>query len=303
MAMNEETIVAVSDTHSVVSEGDTIVVKEAFGDMGAPPTQPPPPEAQPVGPRPASPPPLSPEEEEQGARAPGKPAGWLESQDAKDFEPFLVAELKRIRPPGACAGSHNEAERALGQYKRLNGHVSRALQSDYDGVLNIGSIDRLRQLLEQNIEAIERMLESHKDMKKRRRQVRRRASDESVCPSCSAPLWEEGDQTVCLACGQEGLKKEAGTPHFEGLQYQISAFERAIVGTLINAVVSGGRNMEELFAKLEKKYDLSPRERIAVQQILADMGYPVFKDRARIGEDEDPTDPDEPREWQSQYYA
>lgn len=108
---------------------------------------------------------------------------------------------------------------------------------------------------------------------------------------------------VCLACGQEGLKKEAATPHFEGLQYQISAFERALVGTLINATVSGGRNLEELFDKLEKKYKLDSREVLAVRQVLADMGYPVFKDRARIDEDEDPTDPDEPREWQTQYHA
>jgi hypothetical protein len=76
-----------------------------------------------------------------------------------------------------------------------------------------------------------------------------------------------------------------------------------VVGTLINATVSGGRNLEELFEKLKKKYSLNEREQLAVQQILADMGYPVFKDRARVGEDEDPTDSDEPREWQTQYHA
>jgi hypothetical protein len=303
MVMNEEAIISVSDTHTIVTEGDTIVVKEASGEMEFP-MRLPSPDPQPTDQRGESP--ILPEEEETKARtqnADTKPKSWLESQDAKDFEPFLVTELKRIKPPSACVGSHNEAERALGQYKRLNGHVSRALQSDYDGVLNIGSIDRLRQLLEQNIEAIDRMLEAQKDMKKRRRQVRRRASDESICPSCSAPLWEDGENMVCLACGQDGLKKEAGTPHFEGLQYQISAFERALVGTLINATISGGRNLEELFKKLDKKYKLNPREKLAVQQILSDMGYPVFKDRARIDEDEDPTDPDEPREWQTQYHA
>ena len=149
------------------------------------------------------------------------------------------------------------------------------------------------------------MLEAHREMGKQRKHIRRRkrASDDISCPKCAAPLWEEGGNRICLACGDDGMVKEAGTPHFEGLQYQISALERALVGMLINATVAGGRDMEELFAKLEKKYKLTDRETLAIRQILSDMGYPVFKDRARIGEDEDPSNPDEPREWQAQYYA
>jgi hypothetical protein len=300
MAMNEEAIIEVSESHTAVIDGDTIVVKEA--EMVPLPVQPPPMEPQPAR-LPIEP--VSPlEDEERKMReADDKPKGWMGSQDAKDFAPFLVMEMKRIKPPSACIGRHNETERALGQSKKLNSFISKALQADWDGAIPIDAIDRMRQQLEQNIEALTRMLEAHQNMKKQRRQVRRRASNESVCPSCTAPLWEEGEDMVCLACGQEGLKKEAGTPHFEGLQYQISAFERAVVGTLINATVSGGRNLEELFEKLKKKYSLNEREQLAVQQILADMGYPVFKDRARVGEDEDPTDSDEPREWQTQYHA
>lgn len=306
MAKNEETIIAVSDTHTVVAEGDTIVVKEAFGPVAEPlPIQQPSPERQPVPPR--SPEPMAPPEDvERGARtenASDGPKSWIDSQDAKDFEPFLIGEMKRIKPPSACIGRRNEAERALGQNKKLDSYISRALQSDWDGKIPIDSIDRMRHQLEQNIEALSRMLDAHKEMKKQRRQVRRRASDGSTCHACSAPLWEDGTDKVCLACGQDGLKKEAGTPHFEGLQYQISAFERALTGTLINSVVAGGRDIEEMFDKLKKKYKLTPREELAIQQVMADMGYPVFKDRARIGEDQDPTDPDEPREWQTQYHA
>jgi len=302
MATNEEAIIAVSETSTVTAEGDTIVVKEAFGEM---PSQvmPPAPEPMPA----PSPEPQPPDMGDNGgARAPAdKLKGWMDSQEAKDFVPFLVGEMKRIKQPGACARNRNEAERALGQSKKLDAYVSKALREDWADDIPIGDVDRMRQQLEQNIEAFERMLEAHHEMKRQRRQVRRhrRASDDSVCPKCAVPLWNDDGSAVCLACGGDSLRKEAGTPHFEGLQYQISAFERALVGTLINAVVAGGRDMEELFKKLEKKYKLDPRERLAVQQILADMGYPVFKDRARIDEDEDPTDPDEPREWQSQYYA
>jgi hypothetical protein len=301
MAMNEEAIIAVSESQTVETDNDTIVVKEAFGDSPVAdptlPVRPPAPEPQPS--TPSVPAPSFPEEEGR------KEGGWLNSQEAKDFEPFLLGEIRRIKSPGACARNRNEAERALGQSKKLNAYISKALREDWAGDIPIESIDRMRQQLEQNIEAFERMLEAHQEMKRQRKQVRRhrRASDETACQKCGAPLWEDGEDLVCLACGHEGLKKEAATPHFEGLQYQISAFERALVGTLINAVVSGGRDLEELFSKMEKKYKLNPREVLAVRQILADMGYPVFKDRARMGEDEDPTDPDEPREWQTQYNA
>lgn len=283
--MSEETIITVSDTHTTVVDGDTVVVKEAFGQENT---------VQ----EPQAPTVELPEETETQSRK-----SWLDSQDAKDFEPFLIGEMGRIKTPSACVGRRNEAERALGQNKKLNSYISRALQSDWDGHIPIGSIDKLRHQLEQNIEALTRMLDAHRDMKRQRKQVRRHASDGSACPSCSAPLWEDENGKVCLACDNMGLKKEAGTPHFEGMQYQISAFERAFVGTLINSVVSGGRDIEEMFKKLEKKYKIDDRERLAIQQILVDMGYPVFKDRANIGEDEDPRDPDKPREWQSQYYA
>lgn len=300
MAMSEEAIIAVSEDSSTV-DGDTIVVREAW-EMPRMDAEP-----MPVNPQKPKPLPIvmPPADIEPPENVEGEPKGWLDSQNAKDFEPFLIGEMRRIKPPSACIRSRNEAERALGQYKKLNSYVSKALREDWGGEIPIEKIDQLRQQLEQNVEALERMLVAHQDMKKQRKQVRRhrRAADGSTCPDCAAPLWEENGSMVCLACDQTGLKKEAATPHFEGLQYQISAFERAVVGTLINAVVAGGRDLEELFAKLEKKYKLEAREVLAVRQILSDMGYPVFKDRARMGEDEDPTDPDEPREWQAQYHA
>jgi hypothetical protein len=302
MAMNEKAIIEVSESHTAVVDGDTIVVKEA--EMAPLPVQPPPMEPQPTNLPidPVSPP----EDEERKVRtesADDKPKGWMGSQNAKDFAPFLVMEMKRIKPPSSCIGRHNETERALGQSKKLNSFISKALQSDWDGAIPIDAIDRMRQQLEQNIEALTRMLEAHQNMKKHRRQVRRRASNESVCPSCTAPLWEEGEDMVCLACGQEGLKKEAGTPNFCGIQIQISAFENAVTGMMINAVVANGRNLEELYDKLKAKYGFTDREELAILQIMEDKGYPVFKDRARVGEDEDPTDSDEPREWQTQYHA
>lgn len=307
MTIHEETTIAVSETQTVIADNDTIVVKEAFGQLPESsehlPIQPPSPEKQPIMRKPPSAVPTEDVESKHRTDLAVSPKNWLESQDAKDFEPFLVGEMKRIKPPSACIGRKNEIERSLGQAEKLNSYISKALRSDWSGDIPIESIDRLREQLEQNIDALNRMLEAHKEMKKQRRQVRRRASDDSACQACSAPLWEENGKFICLSCEQKELKKEAGTPFFQGISTQISAFENAVTSMLINAVVSGGRDMEELYKKLKKKYDFSPREELAILQILSDKGYPIFKDRARLDENEDPTDPKEPREWQSQYYA
>ena len=96
------------------------------------------------------------------------------------------------------------------------------------------------------------------------------------------------------------LTKEAGTASF---QMVITPFQRAISGSLINGVVSGGRNMEELWADAKKKYNMNDREELEILQVIADMGYPEFKDRLRLGENNDPTREEGFGEWSSQYYA
>ena len=72
---------------------------------------------------------------------------------------------------------------------------------------------------------------------------------------------------------------------------------------MINGKVSGGRNMEELYAEAKKKYSLNDREELEILAILADFGYPIFKDRLRLGDKEDPSRDEGFGEWQSQYHA
>jgi len=203
--------------------------------------------------------------------------GWLQTQKAEDFPSFLVLETKRIRPPGACAGSRSEIERSLGQHRKLNGYISKALQSDWEGKLDAKGIDALRQRIETSIDQLEQMVESLDNLKKQRRQMRRRKGE------------SDGD----------GILKEATVAK---VQYFATAFERAVSGAIVNGKISGGRNLDELYKKAKEKYSFTPREELAIFQILADMGYPTFKDRLRIGEDNH--DPREGLgEWQKQYHA
>ena len=301
--IHEKETLAVSEK---TAQEETLVVKEAFGFDGMPPAAAPAMDAMDYADAPQYEEGSQyegPAHEEERQEAQG-PRAWLQSQKACDFVPFLMHEFDRIGP-GARARGKSEAERAMGQFKRLNHHISKALQSDYDGEIDIKKVEPVRQQIESTIEQLQATLDALSDLEKKRKQMRRpnrRRGSEEICGDCGSPLWKQGDaEPSCLLC--ESMVKEATTPRYQGLQYQISGFERAIIGTLINGKVSGGRSIEDLYAKLKKKYGITEREELAIIQAMADMGYPEFLDRAKIGEEVDPTDEKNVGEWQAQYFA
>ncbi len=199
---------------------------------------------------------------------------WLETHDVEKFHEFLQEEMNRIKSPLAARSSLSEMERAYNQWLELDKNVSKALRSDYESKLDVPSIDKQRALIQSNIDQLQYLLNGVKNMKKRSK--------------------SEGGEMV----------KEANTPKHTGLQTIMSLFESAIVRSLINGVVSGGRNMEELFEIAKEKYDITDREELAIFQAITDLGYPTFKDRLRIGDkDQDVSDSENFGEWQSQYYS
>jgi len=211
---------------------------------------------------------------------------WLSSGKPEHFVVFLTDEVKRFPKPTDVRGNVCKMEQALGQWKRLDNYISKALRGDYDGTVDVDFVDKVRTMVEQNIDQLEDMLDGIQSLKRNRKQMKRRQ--------------RRGEDE------QDGIVREAGTPEFAGIQVNISAFERAIVGALINGKVSGGKNIEELYTIAKKKYDIDDRQELAIFQILADFGYPTFKDRIKIGEEtDDPTEKNDEKEgeWQKQYYA
>lgn len=227
---------------------------------------------QEVQPQPSFPPKATPAADDQ-------PKGWRESKDVKQFTQFLMDEMDRIGNPAGWR-TESEKRRGLGQLNKLNTHLSQALREDYDSILDLDHIEKARSAIEKHIDDVEYALDGMSYMRKQRKNMRRRRADDDP-----------------------DLVKEATAPHFNGMQINISAFERAIVGALLNGRASGGRDIEELYVDAKKKYDITDREELAIFQILADMGLPTFKDRLRFGENEDPTREEGFGEWQSQYYG
>lgn len=57
--------------------------------------------------------------------------------------------------------------------------------------------------------------------------------------------------------------------------YMVDPFLFAIARLIVNAKVANGKNIEDTFAKVSKKYAIDERETLALRQIIRDMGYPI----------------------------
>jgi len=134
-------------------------------------------------------------------------------------------------------------------------------------------------------------------------QVEKKAEDNN-CPTCKIQLWKAAEGIYeCISCAEvfeRPFTKEAGTAK---LTLVMTPFERAITGTIVNSFVSQGKNPEETYAKLKKKYKFTDRDELSIQQVLADMGYPILKDRGHIGDESEQLNKGKGIEFATQYDA
>lgn len=224
-----------------------------------------------------------------------KPKTWQEDGDHGQFVSYVKDKLSKI--PRHSGETVPGCERAKAFLKNIDSEISKAMRTDLDGVIDESEIDQLRKSIEDMIDRLDKQIKKLSGSKKAAFDVR--LVSEGHCEKCnsSAPMWHDTaeDKLVCMSCEAEvlrqndGLEKTAGTPV---LNVYMSAFERAVVGTMINSKVSAGRNIEETYEKLKNKYNFTPREELAIQQLVADYGYPVYKDRGLLNEPSDPASGD-----------
>lgn len=235
-----------------------------------------------------------------------KPKDWANDGDHGQFVQYLKDKIQKV--PRHTGKTVPGCERALSYLKSLDNEISKAMRSDLDGKIDEAEIDGLRKKISDDCERLEKHIEKLRGTLKKG-DVEVRMVSTGQCEQCEAvtPLWHDtaNDRMVCLHCnadtasGSDEIKKEAGTPI---LNVYLTAFERAIVGTIINSAVSAGNNIEETYHLLKNKYNFTPREELAIQQLIADYGYPIYKDRGRLNEESDPAAGDGV-DWVTNYHA
>lgn len=221
-------------------------------------------------------------EEEQAARD----TDWENDQDHSKFIGYIKDKIHNRIP--RHSGQMMGCERAISHLKGCQNELRTAIRSDTDGKIDELEAEQLYKDTQEMIDRLQLQIDKLRTDGKKSAKVEVQLVAEGQCERCGdVPTWHdvEHDRVVCLMCesevGSEELTKVANTPK---ITVFVSAFERAIVGSIIDSAVSNGKNIEDTFDKLNEQYKFTDREVLSIKQTLADYGFPCILDRAKVGD-------------------
>lgn len=168
-------------------------------------------------------------------------------------------------------------ERAVAYLERLDNEVSKAMRMDLDGELDANQIEKVRAIIDNGVERLHDRLDK---VKTSRKKTRKKKSELEL----------------------DGMVKEAQKiTGVHGVIVTVPLLISRIARVCINGMVSGGHDIEDIYANQVKKYKLTEREQAETMQLLADMGYAVRQDRGYMPDEEvDPTSSDN-FDWAANY--
>jgi hypothetical protein len=148
-------------------------------------------------------------------------------------------------------------ERAKSYLARGNNLLSKLLQDDFDGKIDIAKAEEARIEIENGVDRLEKELYK-----------RKKKADKS-----SVELKKEGQKVAAVG----------------GIIVTVPILISRIARVCINGSISGGKDIEDLFHRQSKKWNLTEREKAEVVQLIQDMGYPVPRlDRGFQVDDKEP---------------
>lgn len=147
-------------------------------------------------------------------------------------------------------------EKAISYFEALDREITKAMRTDFKNEIDSAKAERAREQIEDGLERLVKRLEDIKKTKFKGRGKKSKA-------------WAE----------ETGLVKEAGTANITGITITVPLLISRIARVCINGMVSAGHDIEDMFEKQAKEYNLDKREKAELSQLLADMGYPMIQDR------------------------
>lgn len=246
---------------------------------------------------------------------------WEHDGDHRHFIVYMKNRLGGL--PRHSGNTTVGCERAISYLKELDKEISKAIQSDKDNVIDEEEAENIRELIHDYVSKLENR---HGELtSKRSERYKKKASVKvaqevvtrikdgtdiqyyievdngfdlpQMLPVSIAEPTEE--QVQKFARGEQSLTKEAQTARIVLFE---DPFLHAITRIPINSSVSAGRNIEDVYSNLKKKYAFTPREELSIQNLLVEKGMPIFKDFGRLGEPADPAD-GKGVEFSTTYYA
>lgn len=193
------------------------------------------------------------------------PGTWKDDEDVRDFMRFIDEAYKNI--PRHDGTTILGCERAINYLNDLNKQISKAISLDRNNVLDISALDEYR------VNMIRDMLTLKEHTKKLNREIKDKYRKKA----------DSGEAFKVAGTEKLEFVKEATVAR---PQLVITPFERFLSGVVVNSVISGGKPFDDVFEDLKKEYKLDKREVASLLQLIMDMGYPIFKDRALFGGEE-----------------
>lgn len=208
------------------------------------------------------------DDESKEPEMPQSPKTWQEHGAVDNFMDY-VKDSYPHKIPKHDGKSMVGAERAVKWLTNFGKEISQAVKKDENGILDDAALEEIRVSVMKDI----LMLKEH--IKKLDRSLKGKLKKKAGLDEDLMKYAEEIEIAYNHGITEE-IKKVAAHPK---IQIFVSPFERAIAGIVINAVVSGGKPLEEVYDFLKEKYDLTDREELAIMQVIMDSGFPIFKDR------------------------
>jgi hypothetical protein len=189
------------------------------------------------------------------------PWGWEKVLKEQGCEGFLSWVRDRLAAIPTHSGKDKAGLlRAAGYLEKLANEVSKAMRSDLDGKLDADKIEVLLKQVEDGIDRIHDRIEK-----------------------LSAKKKGKGKKKAGV---EFGIVKEAQkAPSMHGIIITVPLLISRIARVLINGMVQGGHDLQDMYKQQCDKYDLNEREKAEVQQLLLDMNMPLFpSDRGLIAD-------------------
>lgn len=143
-------------------------------------------------------------------------------------------------------------ERTIAYLENLDKEISKAVRADLKNQIAIDAVENARDEIHKGLDKLYDRLEKVMENKGYKR--KKKASEE--------------------------IAKTAGkATRINGISVTVPLFISGVVRTCLNSMISAGKDVEDCFQELVKKYDMTDREIFEAIQLFSDMGYAIRRPR------------------------
>jgi hypothetical protein len=193
---------------------------------------------------------------------PKKETKWdWDSRGAKGFIAWVKERCDDV--PKHSGNDTAGLERAVSYLDKLDSEISKAMRLDLDAELDANQIEKVRSMIDDGISRLHDRLDKVKKHKKNSKKKKTSDFDDD------GVLVKEAQKITGVS----------------GTIVTVDLLTSRIARVCINGMVSAGHDIEDMFERQSKYYDLSKQQRACVMQLLEDMGYAFRQNRGFMPED------------------